>query len=86
MATTVSLKVYDNSTLVPVIASFDNEGHIRPLYVRIDGDAYKIHTSWLKPGFARTSVFQCQLIDNGQLKPLILTYYHQENVWTIPKG
>ena len=87
MSATVFRTSYDfyNVTLVPVIASFDSEGHIMPLYVRINGESFKIRSAWLKPSFHSTSIFQCQIEDNGTIKPLILTYHHRENVWTISK-
>jgi len=76
---------YSNGIIVPVIASFDTEGHMRPLYVRIGGNSFKIHSSWLKSSLA-CSVFQCQIIDNKTMKPLILTYHPLENVWTVPEN
>lgn len=87
MSAKVSHTSYDfkNSILVPVIASFDSEGHILPLYVRINGESFKIHSAWLKPGFYPTSTFQCQIEDNGTIKPLILIYHQRESVWTMPK-
>lgn len=83
----VSKTPYDthNSIIVPVIASFDSEGHIKPLYVRINECAYKIHSVWLKPDFGARSTFQCKIVDGSFLKPLILTYHHQETTWTMPK-
>lgn len=30
-----------HTIIVPVIASFDSEGRIKPIYVRINGDSYK---------------------------------------------
>ena len=71
-------------TIVPVIASFDSEGHIRPLYVRIKGESYKVHSSWLKPSFSMVLSFNCQVIDQGTLKPLTLEYYQRESTWIIP--
>lgn len=51
MASIISQNSYDCSGLikVPVIASFDAEGHIKPLYVRIGEESLKIHSSWKKP-------------------------------------
>lgn len=71
-------------TVVPVIASFDTDGHIKPLYVRIDGLALKVHSSWLKPSFSNTDEFSCKVVDGNCLKPLPLTFHRAEGVWTIP--
>lgn len=87
MSPIVSYTSYDfnNATLVPVIASFDSEGHIMPLYVRINGESFKIRSAWQKPSFGSTSVFQCQIEDNGTIKPLLLTFHQRENVWAMSK-
>ena len=74
-----------NVDIVSVIASFDTDWHVKPLYVRINGDSLKVHSSWLKPSFRGTLEFQCKVIDGDCIKPLILTYHQAEYVWTIPK-
>lgn len=74
------------SNLVPVIASFDSGGHVKPLYVRINGEPLRIHSSQVKPSFLGTVEFECQVIDGEYLKPLSLTYHRQDCVWTIPKN
>ena len=73
----------DNS--VPVIASFDSKGRIAPLYVRIAGVPYKIDSYWTSYSFRNVVNFNCKIIDNDYLKPLSLTFYREEGVWTIPK-
>lgn len=87
MPTIISNNAYDftNSHVVSVIASFDTHGHIRPLYVRIGEDSLKIISCWMKPAFLHTCIYNCQVNDNGTIKPLVLTYYMRESVWTIPK-
>ena len=74
-----------NIEFVPVIASLDSDGHIKPLYVRINTESLKIHSCWLKPSFQGFAEFQCKVIDNGYLKPLTLMYHKNEGVWSIPK-
>ena len=83
----VSKTSYDfyNVDIVSVIASFDTDGHVKPLYVRINENSLKVESSWLKPSFRGTLEFQCKVVDNNCLKPLILTYHQAEYVWTIPK-
>lgn len=85
MPTTVSYTAYDvkPNTIVPVIASFDTEGHVKPLYVRIGELSLKVHSSWLKPSFQNVFEFNCKVVDGDCLKPLILTYYRNEMVWAI---
>lgn len=72
-------------TAVPVIASFDSEGHIKPLYVRIGEYSCRVHSFWIKNTFSNITEFNCQIEDNGHLKPVLLTFYQRECVWTIPK-
>lgn len=71
-------------TIVPVIAAFDSEGHVKPLYVRINEASFKVHSSCEKPSFQGFLEFQCKVIDHNYLKPLLLTYHKRENIWTTP--
>lgn len=76
---------YTSVEVVPVIASFDSEGRIAPLYVRIDGTAYRVKSYWIKSSFANSVSFNCQVMDGDYLKPVLLTYFQDETLWTIPK-
>ena len=58
---------------VPVIASFNDAGQIKPLYVGIDGERYKVHSYWVRRSFSNQIEFQCKLADQGILRPVILT-------------
>ncbi len=71
--------------LVPVIASFDTQGHICPLYVRIDGVRLKIASYWEKNHFRNITEFVCQVESNGTLRPILLSYYHDTQNWVIHK-
>lgn len=71
--------------IVPVIASFDSEGHIKPLYVRIDGEPLKVMSSWVSSSFHNTIDFKCKVVVGDSLKPLALTFHRSEGMWTMPK-
>lgn len=71
--------------IVPVIASFDSEGHIKPLYVRINNEILKIDSCWVSSTFHNTTEFKCKVIDNNRIKPLKLTFHATESMWTIPQ-
>lgn len=71
---------------VPVIASFDSEGHIAPLYVRLEGVSCKIDSYWVKSNCVNIIQFSCQVIDHNIRKPLMLYYYQDECMWTIRKA
>ena len=69
---------------VPVIASFDAAGQIKPIYVSINGEVFKIQSCHCNHNLPNTFEFKCRVIDNDCLKPLTLTYYRSENAWMIP--
>lgn len=75
---------YKPIAVIPVIASFDTKGHIKPLYVRIGEKSYKIESFWIRHQFVNTTEFHCQILVDGYKKPLLLTYYQSEGVWGIP--
>lgn len=76
---------YVPNDIVPVIASFDTEGHIAPLYVRIDGNPLKIESYWASSIYRNVVEFRCKVSNNGYLKPLLLCFHRQEGMWTIPQ-
>lgn len=88
MSAVISYTSYDYKpiTIVPVIASFDTDGHIAPLYVRINGESYKVDSFWTSCKFANSIEFHCKLIDHDIRKPLLLTYYKAEDIWAIPRA
>ena len=75
----------DMSTVVPVIASFDTEGHIVPLYVRINRKAYKLQVVYCQPiepenGNYNIYKYHCTFEDFS--RELYLTYNKRLNFWT----
>jgi hypothetical protein len=84
---TVSFNSFDYTpvTFLPVIATFSEDGHIRPLYVRIFGESYKVDSYWVRCQFANQIDFNCKLIVKDHLQPLVITYHLRECVWTTPK-
>ena len=73
-------------TVVPVIASFDSEGHIKPLYVRIDGLSCKVLSYRVKSTFINFVAFNCMVQVEDFAKPVTLTYFIDETLWTMPAG
>jgi len=71
-------------TIIPVIASFNKDGQIKPLYVGIDGVSYKIQSYWVRRCFSNQVEFSCKLLINNCLKTIVMTYYLNECIWTIP--
>lgn len=70
---------------VSVIATFDSEGHVKPLYVRMGDASLKVANSWISSSRFDVIEYQCQVEDGEYLKPLTLTYYVRETVWRTPK-
>ncbi len=86
MGATISYTSYDYrpGTIVPVIASFDAEGHIKPLYVRIQGGSYKVASYHIKCRFSNTLEFNCQIETEHGTIPVLLSYHQAEGVWMLP--
>lgn len=70
--------------LVPVIASFDTAGVVKPLFVRIGDESYKILHP-VQTNSIGLDIFRCKINDHGILKPLQLSYHVRDGFWTIPK-
>lgn len=86
MGALVSFTSFDHKTtsIVPVIASFDTAGHVCPLYVRINRVSYRISSYFVSSRYSNVTEFRCKIIDGDSLKPLQLTYYSVEGMWTVP--
>ncbi len=88
MGAFVSYTSFDHKTtaIIPVIAAFDSSGHICPLYVRLGRISYKISDYFVQTKYSGITEFRCKIVDGNSLKPLQLTYYSTEGMWTVPKG
>ena len=75
---------YTPVKIVPVIASFNEDGQIKPLYIGINGECYKIHSYWIRHSFSNQIEFSCKIIWGQTLQAMIITYYMNECIWTIP--
>ncbi len=70
--------------IVSVIVSFDTEGKVRPLYVRIGEDACKVISSRLKTDkFAMILEYDCMIQDGENARHMNLYYYNHQKVWSI---
>lgn len=72
-------------TIVPVIASFDSEGHITPLYVRINGESYKVDKHRIIGKYINSMEFECKVIDGDYVRTFVLTFFCRDGKWTMPK-
>ena len=75
---------------VHVIALFDTDGNIRPIYIKAEGyDAIKIeHVLSSKDapfcGTGRVLEFVCTYIKNNTRKKFRLHYSIRDHIWSIP--
>ncbi len=72
-------------TILQVIASFSDDGHVKPLYVRINGETCKVASYWVRCQFSNLMDFHCKLIVGDFLQPVVITYHINECIWTVPK-
>ena len=79
------LKESPRLQVVPVIASFDSDGNVKPLYVRIGEESLKVFSAIVKSSTAEIMTFRCQVVDGDTLKPLELSYHSRESLWAIPR-
>lgn len=70
-------------TTVPVIASFNIQGGIRPLYFRYqDQDITIRHVQYCRP-YPRKTVFKCTAQLDDYLREIQITYWIHEQLWTL---
>ena len=86
MTKIINQKKIDNLPIIfiPVIASFNEDGQIKPLYVGIDGKRYKVESYWVRRSFSNQIEFSCKLLCGETLLTIIITYYMNECIWTVP--
>lgn len=70
--------------IVPVISSFDSEGNITPLYVRINGESFKIYNSYQSNSTFQLLHFKCEVMVHDRVKPLDLMYHVNDHKWSMP--
>ncbi len=84
MGTIISNNSYDlsNLTIVPTIASYDSFGNFAPLYVRLNGEPYKI-LSYYRIDNLGFPEFCCKINHYGRTRDIRLVYHPREFVWSL---
>ena len=87
MSTYVShgLKECHYLQVVPVISSFDCDGNIFPLYVRIDGQSLKVYNARRVDSTIQVIHFNCEVMDYDRVKSIKLSYHIGDLVWSTPR-
>lgn len=79
------LKECHHLQVVPVISSFDCDGNIFPLYVRIDGQSLKIYNAYRVESSLRMIHFNCEVMNYDRVKRIKLSYHIADMVWSTPR-
>ena len=88
MAATVSkgLKDCNHLKVVPVIAPYDGNGNILPLYVRIGEESFKIYNAYGSESTYRILTFKGEVMVQDAVRPIKLSYFMNDLIWCIPKN
>ena len=74
-------------TIIPVIASFNSDGGIKPLYFRYqDKDITVTSVHYCRPYPIKITfklVFKCSAVLDNYLRDVQITYWIKERVWTL---
>lgn len=74
---------FAGAEIVSVIASFSTDCRIRPLYVRINGESIKVHTSRVVETSFTSMVFECMVQDYDTERMIHLLYKNNRNEWRV---
>ncbi len=66
---------------LPVIASFDTKGDVKPLYLRIEGERYQVLTCIDRGSLVTHHVYDVTIENYGRKTPLTLSFWPEECVW-----
>lgn len=69
---------------IPVIASFDTQGHLIPLYIRIHQTKLEVESYWLKPSTYREVLFCCKVNDGYREQIIDIHYNISQMTWSTP--
>ena len=79
------LKDCTHLTVVPVIATYDGNGNILPLYVRIGEESYKIYNAYVSETMYRILTFKGEIMVQDTVLPIKLSYFINDLIWCLPK-
>lgn len=70
---------------VPAIATYDSNGNILPIYVRIDGERLKVYNAYVSESTRKILTFKGEVMVQDIVKPIKLNYYVDDLVWCLVK-
>ena len=68
---------------VPAIATYDSNGNILPLYVRIGEEKLKVYNAYISESTRKILTFKGEVIVQDRVKPIKLNYYVDDLVWCV---
>lgn len=75
-----------NILCVPVIATFNISGDIKPLYFSVEGIRLKIdNIRYINSNNKEKPVFKCEVTFSDRVQEVTLTYHKRQDVWTMDK-
>lgn len=76
----------ENQVAVPVIANFNSEGGMIPIYFAMNGIKIKIdNIQWKSDKKTWGSQYRCEFVLNNRVETVDLFYYNTHRIWTMPK-
>lgn len=66
---------------LPVIASFDSQGHVKLLYLRINGERYEVLTCTDQGALGTYHVYDVTVENYGRTVPVHLAFWPDKLVW-----
>lgn len=74
----------ENQTIVPVIASFNENGKMIPLYFATNGIRIKINNiKWISKEMTWGMQFRCEITVQDRTETVDLCYYNSHKIWTL---
>lgn len=77
---------FENNSMkaIPVIASFNTTGTIKPLYIRIHERTLKITSCWFQEEFLIVK-YHCTVQFEGFTRNIVLLYHPSHSFWTVSR-
>ena len=77
------LKECGHLHIVSVIASFDCDRNIKPLYIRVGNESLKVLNAVHMDTTSSIITYRCEVADGEFLKTLKVSYFTNESLWAI---
>lgn len=75
-----------NLICVPVIATFNSAGEIRPLYFSLEGLRLKIdNIKFVDRSRSEVIVFRCEVTFSDRVQQITLHYHKRDAIWTMKR-